>query len=39
MSKIVVLGSSNIDIIAQMKNLPMPGETVGNAIMKQANGE
>jgi ribokinase len=38
MSKIVVLGSTNIDIIAQVKKLPFPGETVGNARMRQANG-
>ena len=38
MSKIVVLGSSNIDIVAKMKSLPLPGETVGNARLKEANG-
>lgn len=38
MSRIVVLGSANIDIVAQMKTLPLPGETVGNAVMKQVNG-
>jgi ribokinase len=38
MSRILVLGSTNIDIVAQMKNLPLPGETVGDAVMKQANG-
>ena len=29
--KIVVIGSSNIDMIAQVNHLPMPGETVGQA--------
>lgn len=28
--KIVVIGSSNIDMIAQVNHLPMPGETVGH---------
>lgn len=29
--KIVVVGSSNIDMVAQVSHIPAPGETVGNA--------
>ena len=36
--KIVVIGSSNIDMIAQVNHLPMPGETVGQARFMQAYG-
>lgn len=36
--KIVVIGSSNIDMIAQTSHLPAPGETVGNASFMQAFG-
>lgn len=36
--KIVVIGSSNIDMIAQVNHLPMPGETVGQAHFMQAYG-
>ena len=28
--KIVVIGSSNIDMVAQVNHLPAPGETVGD---------
>ena len=35
---IVVVGSSNIDMIAQVARFPRPGETVGNAIFSQAYG-
>ena len=35
---IVVVGSSNIDMIAQVAQFPRPGETVGNAIFSQAYG-
>jgi len=36
--KIVVVGSSNIDMVALVDHLPAPGETVGNAKFIQANG-
>lgn len=36
--KIVVIGSSNIDMIAQVSHLPRPGETVGQARFMQAYG-
>jgi ribokinase len=36
--KIVVVGSSNIDMVAQVDHLPAPGETVGNARFIQVNG-
>lgn len=36
--KILVVGSSNIDMVAQVDHLPAPGETVGNARFIQANG-
>ena len=29
MNKILVIGSTNIDMIARVKHLPRPGETVG----------
>ena len=29
--KVVVIGSSNIDMVAQVNHLPAPGETVGDA--------
>ncbi len=35
---IVVIGSSNIDMIAQVAQFPRPGETVGNATYSQAYG-
>ena len=35
---IVVIGSSNIDMIAQVARFPRPGETVGNATYSQAYG-
>nr|WKN35022.1 ribokinase [Tunicatimonas sp. TK19036] len=35
---IVVIGSSNIDMIAQVSHFPKPGETVGNAQYSQAYG-
>ncbi len=37
-SKILVLGSSNIDLVANVSHLPCPGETVGGARLMQANG-
>ena len=27
--KVVVIGSSNIDMVAQVSHLPAPGETIG----------
>lgn len=36
--KIVVVGSSNIDMVARVSHLPLPGETVGNAHFLQAYG-
>ena len=36
--KIVVIGSSNIDMVAQVDHLPAPGETVGNAFFMQSLG-
>lgn len=38
MSKIVVIGSTNVDLIARVAHLPLPGETVGDAVFMQANG-
>ncbi|WPP51651.1 ribokinase [Catalinimonas niigatensis] len=37
-NQIVVVGSSNIDLIAQLSHLPKPGETVGDAAFSQAHG-
>lgn len=36
--KVVVIGSSNIDMIAQVHHLPAPGETVGDASFIQSLG-
>lgn len=36
--RIVVIGSSNIDMIARVNHLPLPGETVGEAHFMQAYG-
>ncbi len=36
--KIVVVGSSNIDMVARVGHLPLPGETVGKASFLQAYG-
>lgn len=36
--KIVVVGSSNIDMVAQVDHLPAPGETVGDACFVQLLG-
>ena len=38
MSKILVIGSSNIDMVARVAHLPRSGETVGDAAFMQANG-
>lgn len=36
--KILVVGSSNIDMVAQVEYLPTPGQTVGNGVFMQAFG-
>ena len=36
--KVVVIGSSNIDMVAQVSHLPAPGETVGDASFMQSLG-
>lgn len=36
--RITIIGSSNIDMVAQVPHLPKPGETVGNAIYMQSFG-
>ena len=38
MKKILVIGSTNMDIIALVDHLPVPGETVGNANLAKAHG-
>ncbi|KPL20978.1 MAG: hypothetical protein AMS23_10055 [Bacteroides sp. SM1_62] len=38
MGKILVIGSTNMDIIAMVDHLPVPGETVGNAGLARAHG-
>lgn len=38
MNRILVIGSTNIDLIARVRQLPRPGETVGEAFFMQANG-
>ena len=38
MSKIIVVGSSNIDMNVFIKTLPLPGETIGDGRFLQANG-
>ena len=38
MKKILVVGSTNMDIIALVDHLPVPGETVGNANLAKAHG-
>lgn len=38
MAKIIVVGSSNIDMTALVESLPRPGETIGGARFVQANG-
>lgn len=35
---IVVVGSSNVDMTARVDHLPLPGETIGNALFMQAWG-
>ena len=38
MGKVLIIGSSNIDMVAKVDHLPVPGETVGNAEYFQAFG-
>lgn len=38
MDKIIVIGSSNVDLTARVRTLPRPGETIGGARLHQANG-
>ena len=38
MNKIVVVGSSNIDMMAKVSHLPSCGETVCNAVFTHAVG-
>jgi len=38
MGKILVIGSTNMDIIAMLDHLPVPGETVGNGNLARAHG-
>ena len=38
MDKILVIGSTNMDIIAMVDHLPVPGETVGNGNLARAHG-
>ena len=38
MKRIVVVGSSNVDLTARVRSLPHPGETVGGATLLKANG-
>ncbi|MBR5035171.1 MAG: ribokinase [Bacteroidales bacterium] len=38
MKKIIVVGSSNVDLTARVKRLPLPGETIGGATLLRANG-
>lgn len=38
MKKILVIGSTNMDIIAMVDHLPVPGETVGNGTLARAHG-
>lgn len=38
MQKIIIIGSSNMDITARVKSLPRPGETIGGGRLSQAGG-
>lgn len=38
MSKILVVGSSNVDLTARVEHLPVPGETITNAVFDQSLG-
>ncbi len=38
MTKIVVIGSSNVDMIIKSSHLPRPGETVGGGVFAKVNG-
>ena len=37
-NKVVIIGSSNLDITARVKRLPRPGETIGGGRLLTANG-
>ncbi|MGM5631941.1 ribokinase [Apibacter raozihei] len=37
-NKILVIGSTNVDMVIKMKKLPLPGETVGNGKFEQSYG-
>ncbi|MFK8032422.1 MAG: ribokinase [Gammaproteobacteria bacterium] len=37
-NQVVVVGSTNVDLIMQVSELPAPGETVGDAVFTQALG-
>ncbi|MEM9885190.1 MAG: ribokinase [Bacteroidota bacterium] len=37
-NKIVVIGSTNVDMVMQLKSLPRPGETIGNGVFQIFNG-
>lgn len=38
MQKIIIIGSSNMDITARVRTLPRPGETIGGGRLSQAGG-
>ena len=38
MQKIIIVGSSNVDLTARVRTLPRPGETIGGATLHRANG-
>ncbi|MBO4670484.1 MAG: ribokinase [Bacteroidales bacterium] len=38
MEKIIIVGSSNVDLTARVRSLPRPGETIGGATLHRANG-
>ena len=38
MQKIIIVGSSNVDLTARVRTLPRPGETIGGATLLRANG-
>lgn len=38
MQKIIIVGSSNVDLTARVRTLPHPGETIGGATLHRANG-
>ena len=38
MERIIVIGSSNLDLTARVRSLPRPGETIGGGRLLRANG-